>query len=118
MLSVTPNANAWERSLLLRCKTADYGSFSVNGLLEKNSIFKDEEFTVDLDTGMVRSDNASGVLYHIIQKGNDSNDTVLSRTVKSMADNIIRIRDWETNRKITFMKINIDNITTGICSPF
>lgn len=119
---------AWYRASLLDCKARDYASMTHGGTLDssrRDYWLNAEQFIIDLDTGMVRHKIGKGQVWQIVQKGSAVNDTVLiplsfgapRKTVgPNIADDVIRIRDWEQQKEIIFWKTGLTSVTTGICT--
>ena len=123
LVALAPSATvAWERSLLVVCKTMSAYKLSEAGALTTEGTRGSIEFTVDVETGLVRLEYAregAAIQFSVIKRGDAENDTILAApTAKTLADAVgifVRIRDWRSSEKITFMWVQATSVSTGVC---
>jgi hypothetical protein len=123
LVALAPSAAvAWEKSLLVVCKTMSAYTLSKAGALTTENSRGSIEFTADIETGLVRLKYAregAAIQFSAIQRGDAENDTVIAApTAKALADAVnifVRIRDWRSSEQITFMWVQGTSVSTGVC---
>lgn len=120
VFATSTDAFAWRKTLFLNCKTNDSVTLTEDGSLRQSAVGRGIEFTVDLETGMVRLKNSFGQVWSILREGDRENDTVLVGQLTDPSrtpDLVLRIRDWESLSTITFMQTRLTTISSGVCEP-
>ena len=78
------------------------------------------EFTVDVQSGLVRLKYANSPMQWIVLRlGDAENDTILVGQVDNptrMMDLVLRIRDWASERTIIFTKSQLTSFSAGVCT--
>jgi hypothetical protein len=116
----TEPARAWQKTLFMHCKTKSAIKLTADGTFEPDTMAHSIEFTVDVQSGLVRLKYASSPMQWIVLRPGDAeNDTVLVGQVDNpsrMTDLVLRIRDWASKPTITFTKSQSTSFTAGVCA--
>jgi hypothetical protein len=80
---------------------------------------------IDTLTGAISYSVGTRLIWRIIQKGDDKNDHVLTppspvygepeTILASAATDFIRVRDWASQSRVTFVAFSLSTFVTGTC---
>jgi len=116
----TARAQAWQKTLFMHCKTKSAVKLTADGTFEPDTMSRNIEFTVDVQSGLVRLKYANSPMQWIVLRlGDAENDTILVGQVDNrtrMMDLVLRIRDWASERTITFTKSQLTSFSAGVCT--
>ena|SRR5215467_6889760 len=94
----TARAQVWQKTLFMHCKTKSAVKLTADGTFEPDTMSRNIEFTVDVQSGLVRLKYANSPMQWIVLRlGDAENDTILVGQVDNptrMMDLVLRIRDW------------------------
>ena len=116
----TAPAQAWQKTLFMHCKTQSAVKLTADGTFESDTMARNIEFTVDVQSGLVRLKYANSPMQWVVLRPSDAeNDTVLVGQVDNptrMTDLVLRIRNWASTPTITFTKSQLTSFSAGVCT--